>query len=121
MTFVTMLVVQSVIFKGYSQSPNGRSTMKPLAELVAGRYPDGILYNAHPTGKRPPTDLGVYLNRTIHWIANPSTLNPGPHPLVLFMLQNKGDPDPQPPAGWEFVSKAPRDKDWWWAFVLPPP
>ena len=121
MTFITMLIAQAVIFKGYCQSPQGQSDMKPMAELLAGRYPDAVFYNAHPTGKRPPTDLGVYLNRTIRWTGDPAALQSGPHPLVLFMLQNKGEPIPAPPPGWEFADRATHDKDWWWAFVLPPP
>jgi len=38
----------------------------------------------------------------------------------LFMLQDKAAPEPALPDDWHFVQKAKRDKDWWWAFVLPP-
>ena len=120
MTFVTMLVMQAVIFKGYRTSTSGRSDLKPLADAMATTFPGATYFNAHPKGKRPPTDLGVYLNRTIRWIPDASQVQPTDHPLVLFMLQNKGDPEPDPPEQWHFVDKAKRDKDWWWAFVLPP-
>jgi hypothetical protein len=120
MTLVTMLVMQAVIFKGYCTSDSGRSGMKGLADVIGARYPDASFYNAHPRGKRPPTDLGVYLNRTIFWTGDPSQLRSSDHPIVLFMLQNNGEPEPQPPPGWHVVDKARRDKDWWWAFVLPP-
>jgi 4-amino-4-deoxy-L-arabinose transferase-like glycosyltransferase len=120
MTCVTMLVMQAVLFKGYCSTDSGRSDMKQLADALAAQFPDATFYNAHPEGKRPPTDMGVYLNRTIQWVANPSQLSATPHPLVLFMLQNNGQPDPAPPQEWHFVQKAKKDKDWWWAFVLPP-
>jgi 4-amino-4-deoxy-L-arabinose transferase-like glycosyltransferase len=120
MTVITMLVMQAAIFKGYCTSDAGRSDFKELADALSARYPDGEYFNAHPGGKRPPTDLGVYLNRTIRWIGDPSTLQPGTHPLVLFMRQNKGEPDPVAPQGWMFQEKTKRDKDWWWVFVLPP-
>jgi 4-amino-4-deoxy-L-arabinose transferase-like glycosyltransferase len=120
MTFATMLVMQAVLFKGYCSSSAGRSDLKPLADVLAARYPDATFYNAHPRGKRPPTDLGVYLNRTIRWIPDTGSLQPGVHPIVVFMLQDKGEPDPISPPGFHFIERAKRDKDYWWAFVLPP-
>ncbi len=115
-----MLVMQAVIFKGYCSSNSGQSDFKRFADLIAARYPDATFFNAHPKSKRPPTDLGVYLNRTIRLTTDASTLHAGEHPIVLFMLQNKGEPEPAPPAGWNFVDVAHRDKDLWWAYVLPP-
>jgi hypothetical protein len=120
MTVITMLVMQAPIFTGYCTSDAGRSDFKELADALSARYPDGEYFNAHPGGKRPPTDLGVYLNRTIRWIGDPSALQPSEHPQVLFMRQNKGEPDPVAPQGWIFQEKTKRDKDWWWVFVLPP-
>jgi hypothetical protein len=115
-----MLVVQAVAFKGYCTSTPGRSELKTLADLLVARYPGASFYNAHPRGKRPPTDLGVYLNRTILATSDPSQIRATENPAVIFMLQNKGEPEPTPPEGWHFVDRAKRDKDWWWAFVLPP-
>ncbi len=120
MSFATMLVMQAVAFKGYCSSTSGRSDMRELADLCIGRLPDATFYNAHPKGKRPPTDLGVYLNRTIQWVPDPSQLHSNSHPIVLFMLQNNGEPEPSPPGDWEFMARAHRGKDWWWAFVLRP-
>jgi hypothetical protein len=94
--------------------------MKQLADILSARYPDALYYNAHPKGKRPPTDMGVYLNRTIVWVPDAAALRADRHPLVLFMLQNAGEPEPAPAGEWTAVGKARRDKDWWWAFVLPP-
>ncbi|HEX3358403.1 MAG TPA: glycosyltransferase family 39 protein [Tepidisphaeraceae bacterium] len=120
MTVVTMLVMQAVIFKGYCSSNSGQSDFKRFADLIAARYPDATFFNAHPKSKRPPTDLGVYLNRTIRLTTDPQSLHATEHPIVLFMLQNKGEPEPAPPDGWHFVDVTHRDKDLWWAFVLPP-
>src|SRR5205823_134532 len=100
MTLVTMLVVQAVAFKGYCTSQPGRSDLKPLADLLVARYPGASFYNAHPRGKRPPTDLGVYLNRTILATADASQIRASENPAVLFMLQNKSETEPAPPQGW---------------------
>jgi hypothetical protein len=35
------------------------------------------------------------------------------------MIQKEGQPPPRPPAGWRFVTKTQRDRDWLHAFVLP--
>ena len=46
-----MLVFQAVAFRGYVKSAAGRSELKPLADLLVGRYPGASFYNAHPRGK----------------------------------------------------------------------
>jgi hypothetical protein len=86
---------------------------------VLARFPDARAFNAHPLGKRPPTDLGVYLNRTIRWTKDPSSLKPSARPLVLFVPQNAADPSPAAPPGWLSLGKAHKSKDWWHAFALP--
>jgi hypothetical protein len=119
-TVIVMLTVQAAALHGYAQTRPGRSDMRPLAEAIWERYPEALMYNAHPTGKRASVDLSIYLNRVTRWVSmeNLPKLKPGRAPKVVVMLQEQGDPAPKPPAGWTFVEKVKRDKDWWWAFAL---
>src|SRR5439155_23635755 len=88
-TVIAMLALQALGIRGYVDSPQGRSVMKPLADAVLAQYPDALAYNAAPNDRRPPTDLGVYLNRIIRWMPEPSRIEPADRPQVLFMLQEK--------------------------------
>jgi 4-amino-4-deoxy-L-arabinose transferase-like glycosyltransferase len=118
-TFLLMLAMQAIFIAGYRNTRQGRAELRPLADAIATRYPDAAIFNAHPDGKRPPPELGVYLARTITWIGDPSSLaRDNGRAKVLLMIQRKDAPAPAPPIGWEFVAKSPRDKDVWWAFVL---
>lgn len=119
-SFILMLLLQAVFIAGYRNTRQGRAELKPLAEEILSRYPDAEVFNAHPRGKRPPPELGVYLNRVLRWTADPSAIQPGSRPKVLLMLQDHGQPPPLPPPGWTVLASHKRDKDWWWAFVLLP-
>jgi 4-amino-4-deoxy-L-arabinose transferase-like glycosyltransferase len=118
-TLVIMLAMQGLFIVGYERSAQGVAEYRPLAEMIVRSYPDAEVYNAHPRGKRPPPDVGVYMNRVLKWIADPSTLQPGEHPKVLLMLQDKNDPPPSPPPGWRAIGNVGRAEKWW-AFVLAP-
>jgi 4-amino-4-deoxy-L-arabinose transferase-like glycosyltransferase len=117
---VVMLLAQAVLMSGYVRTREGRSEMKPLAEAIIAAYPDALVYNGRHVDKRVPVDLAIYLNRATlrdeHW----QELSPTDRPRVVVMPQRAGEPDPQPPAGWKFLEKTPRDRDFWWAFVLEP-
>ena len=119
-TVIVMLTVQAAGLHGYAQTRQGRSDMRPLAEAIWEKYPEALMYNAHPEGKRASVDLSIYLNRVTRWVSpeDLASLKPGRAPKVVVMLQEHGDPDPKPPAGWTFVEKVKRDKDWWWACAL---
>lgn len=119
-TFMLMLIMQVIFMAGYAQSKFGHAETRPLAEGIASLYPDAEVYNAHPEAKRPPSDVGIYLNRTIPWVDNPATIAPSSKPQILLMLQNAGEPTPKPPPGWDLLDVKPRDKDYWYAFVRTP-
>jgi 4-amino-4-deoxy-L-arabinose transferase-like glycosyltransferase len=118
--FVLMLVAQAGVIHVYRNMREGRAELKPLADTILDRFPQAQVFNAHPDGKRPPPEIGVYLHRELTWIADPSQLNAGAVPKVLLMLQRRNETEPQPPHGWELIEKRPRDREFWWAFVLPP-
>jgi 4-amino-4-deoxy-L-arabinose transferase-like glycosyltransferase len=116
-TFVVMLVLQTMFIFGYANSPDGRAEMRPLAESIATLYPDAEVYNAHPEGQRPPTDLGVYLNRTIPWVADVAKIPASDRQQIVLYRQNQNDPAPKPPADWGLVDVKRRGKDLWYAYI----
>ncbi|HEY7116185.1 MAG TPA: glycosyltransferase family 39 protein [Tepidisphaeraceae bacterium] len=121
-TVIVMLLVHAAVLYGYAKTEAGLSPMRPLAEAIWRAYPDARMFNAHPRGKRASVDLSIYMNRITDWVSMDELahMQPGPRPKVVVMLQDPKTPPPTPPAGWQFIEKVPRDKDWWWAFVLPP-
>jgi 4-amino-4-deoxy-L-arabinose transferase-like glycosyltransferase len=116
-TVIAMLAVQSLAFRGYVESAQGRSVMKPLADDLVARYPSALTFNGTPNDRRPPTDLGVYLNRIVRWQPDPARIEPTARPQVLFMLREKSNPPPTPPPGWQHFADATRGKEHWQAFV----
>jgi 4-amino-4-deoxy-L-arabinose transferase-like glycosyltransferase len=120
MTLLIMLGLQALFISGYRETREGSAELRPMAEHIVAAYPDAQVYNAHPRGKRPPPELGVYLNRVLPLIDNPEQLTPGEKPKVVLMLQDKAEPPPALMPGWSLVEWRKRDKDTWWAFVLPP-
>jgi 4-amino-4-deoxy-L-arabinose transferase-like glycosyltransferase len=119
-TVIVMLAAHAVVIHGYAQTRAGVSEMRPLAAAIWQTHPDAVMYNAHPLEKRASVDLSIYLNRVTTWVSPDelAALTPGARPRVVVMLQNPKEPEPQAPAGWKFLHKVARDKDWWWAFVL---
>jgi 4-amino-4-deoxy-L-arabinose transferase-like glycosyltransferase len=120
-TVVVMLTVHAAAIHGYARTEAGLSPMRPLAQAIWRAAPDAQMYNAHPKGKRASVDLSIYLNRVTELVTMDelARLQPGPRPKVVVMLQDNGGTPPTPPAGWTYLDRVPRDKDFWWAFVLP--
>jgi len=117
-TVAVMLIMQPVVYFAYRDMRSGQSELQSLAEHVRSAYPDAEMWNWRPGGnKRVPVDLAIYLNRSVIWTADPSTLPASLRPQIAIKLQNRGEPEPAPPAGWKFFDKMERDKDWYWAFV----
>lgn len=119
-TLMAMLFVQAIFIMGYRHTREGSAELRSLAESILQQVPDCRVFNAHPRGKRPPPELGVYLNRILEWTDHPENITPASTPQVLLVLQNRGDPDPAFQNGWQLLEKRPRDKDFWWAFVMQP-
>jgi 4-amino-4-deoxy-L-arabinose transferase-like glycosyltransferase len=120
MTLLIMLGLAALFISGYRVTREGSAELRPMAEHIVAAYPNAEVFNAHPRGKRPPPELGVYLNRVLRLIDDPSQLVPGDKPKVVLMLQDKSDPPPAPMPGWRLIESRKRDKDMWWAFALPP-
>lgn len=119
---LVMLGVQFLFINGYRHSRSGIAELRPISDLIATQYPTARVWNGHPTGKFPPPEVGVYLNRTIQTPVdnNPLNIPVAPIPQVVLLRQNSGEPDPTLPAPWQYLTKAPRDRNWWWAFIQHP-
>jgi 4-amino-4-deoxy-L-arabinose transferase-like glycosyltransferase len=119
---VVMLLLQPVFFVGYRDAREGRAEMRPLAEVIRDAAPDAALYYWRPQGpKRMDVSLSIYSNRETRWVGDAAGLEPLPNRAqVMITQQREGAPPRQPPPGWDFLAKAPRDKDVYWAFVRPP-
>jgi 4-amino-4-deoxy-L-arabinose transferase-like glycosyltransferase len=118
-TLVIMLGIQVLFMAGYAETAQGRAEFRPLCELILNRSSDAEVFNAHPKGKRPPPEMAVYLNRVLRWTPDASKLEPGPHPKVLLVPQNKGEPRPALLPGWSVLGSHNADGDVWWAYLLP--
>jgi hypothetical protein len=120
-TVVSMLLLQAVFLQGYRFSREGRSEMKPLADAIWAAHPHADVYNADAK-RRVPSDLSIYLNRTIRGVPDGWSLEPGDRPIVLIVFQRPTDTSPQPPEGWTPLASISRDRNRWHAFVrLPRP
>jgi 4-amino-4-deoxy-L-arabinose transferase-like glycosyltransferase len=115
-TVAVMLLMQAVFMTGYRHTREGSAELRPLADAILQKYPTAEVFNAHPRGKRPPTELGVYLNRVLQLTDDPAAIPQSQRPQVVLMIQGQNDPDPAPGGGWTVIDKRKRDKDWWWAF-----
>lgn len=116
-TAIVMLIVQPIFFLGYRNTREGRSEMRPLAEMIRRDFPDAQTYYCRPRGaRRVPGDLSIYLNRASPWIADPDALEASTKPQMYIIIQ-PDDTDDTPAAGWTFFAKVKRDEDWYAAFV----
>jgi 4-amino-4-deoxy-L-arabinose transferase-like glycosyltransferase len=118
-TLVLMLGAQALFMHGYRDSREGRSEMKPLANLIWRDAPDAAVFTTDARMRaRAPVDLSIYLNRTVRWVDDASQVPAADgRPAVLVVRQRKNDPEPAPPPGWSVLGKTRRDQSWWHAFV----
>jgi 4-amino-4-deoxy-L-arabinose transferase-like glycosyltransferase len=115
-TFVFMMVFQIVLTAGYRTSDEAQSQLKPLAEAVSSRAPGVQAYNAMRK-KRVPGDLSIYLNQTVREVTR-AELRRLERPHLVIMYQDGDDREPPvPPEGSELISKVPRGRHWWYAFL----
>ena len=119
---VVMLLLQPVFYLGYRDTRQGRSEMRPLAEMIRTVAPTAEMYYWRPRGRmRGDVALSIYLNRPTIWIGDAAALPPShDRPQVIIADQRPKASPPQPPAGWLYLAKVPRDEDWFWAFVRLP-
>jgi len=121
-TLAILLGLQAVAVRWYSQSEQGSSELRPLADTIATQYPTADVFAIRPDRKRPPPDLAVYLNRIVRSVPTADTIEASNGPAIALMIQRRGELSPLAPPGFRYLDKALRDKkDFWWAFVRDTP
>ncbi|MEA2711242.1 MAG: hypothetical protein QOF78_3843 [Phycisphaerales bacterium] len=117
-TLLCMLAVQMLFMHGYRNSREGRSEMKPLAALIWQQAPDAQVFTTGAKRMRAPTDLSIYLNRSVLWVDDVSQIPASSRPAVLVVRERKKQPPPVAPEGATVIGKTARDEGWWHAFLL---
>lgn len=118
-TAICMLLTQTLFAWGYRSTIAGRSEMRPLADLIADRFPGAPAFSLRPDGMRARPDMSIYLNRTIRPIRSVDVIQPAEFPQIILTFQRRGMLPTTTPPGWEYLGKAPRIEDWWHAYVVP--
>jgi 4-amino-4-deoxy-L-arabinose transferase-like glycosyltransferase len=118
-TMLIMLGLHPLYILGMrnSRGSEGASEMLPVAQLLWQQYPDAIAYDVRDGRKRFPPDLAIYLNRPTLAAESIDAIPPLSHPQIYTNPQRRGDPQPPAAAGWRFLVKVPRDRDWHVVFV----
>ena len=115
-TLLLMLVTSNVFMHGYRETKNGRSEMRPLAEMIWQKYPDAEVYTSLPFGERASVDLSIYDNRPTGWITLAEMARPSAHARVVIMRRREREPDPSLP-GWKWLMTLSNGVDAWFAFA----
>ena len=118
-TLLLMLAVQVLFMHGYRDSRDGRSAMKRLATAIWREAPPTA--PAFTTGSkrmRAPTDLAIYLNRSVRWVDDAGDIPASARPAILVIRQREHEGPPMP-AGAVLIEKTERDESSWHAFLLP--
>jgi 4-amino-4-deoxy-L-arabinose transferase-like glycosyltransferase len=120
-TLLLMLGMQMLFMHGYRDSRDGRSAMKRLATAIWREAPPTA--PAFTTGSkrmRAPTDLAIYLNRSVRWVDSASDVPASVRPAILVIRQRQHEGPPMP-VGAVLIEKTERDESSWHAFLLPAP
>lgn len=104
----SMVLSGAVFMNGYSQSANGRSSNRPVAERIRTEYPGRPIYELWDTPLRSDHDLNVYLNRVLPGVATPAEV--AEHNAVLLMIRRTSAADPEVPPGWRLSEQLPANK-----------
>jgi 4-amino-4-deoxy-L-arabinose transferase-like glycosyltransferase len=119
-TAVIMLMLQPLFLFGYRDAREGRSEMKPLADVIRFVAPDGVVYNWRPEGpKRADVSLSIYLNRPTVWVGSPSDIPRGDRSQVMITQQKPDRPAREAPDGWTYLDEVAHDNNRYLAFVRP--
>lgn len=123
-TLVCILALQAPLVWAYGKTFDGRSELKPIADVIRQHAPTAPVwfYEPPPNDKFVPADLSIYVNRAVKTIRDEAALAKIEPDAVMVMLQRKGGPEPSVP-GWTAIDKRGYEGRNWWAFrraeVLP--
>lgn len=118
-TVAIMLLVNVELTAGYRNTNEGRSEMRPFANVIRERFPDAEVYSVRP-GRRSPEEFAIYLARTVTPVLDASTVKPSRRTRVVVICQEYQEPAPTPPAGWNLLATWKEGRKMWHAYYLLP-
>lgn len=98
----------AVFMNGYSQSSNGRSSNRPVAERIRTAYAGRPIYELWDTSLRADMDLNVYLNRVLEGV--PTATDVTEPDAILLVPRRASDGNLKVPAGWRQIEVLPAYK-----------
>lgn len=116
-TAILLLATQLIYYYGYRRSPESQSEGKPLSDAIVARYPNALIYNAHPDPRDAPLEISIYANRVVRRLRHIESLKPSDRPQVILVPTRS--PPLAAPAGFEYIDRVQIGKTWWYAFVMP--
>ncbi len=118
-TCVLSWLTSAAFMYGYGNSADGQSNLRELADSLRASHGDAPVYyyDPRPNPKPLPSDLGIYLNRTVRVLAKPQDVAEAD--AVIVMLQREAEPVPAV-AGWQLVNRLPTGRRWWCDFTRVP-
>jgi 4-amino-4-deoxy-L-arabinose transferase-like glycosyltransferase len=117
-TVAIILLIQPLLIWGYGRSDAGQSDFKPFAFELRQRFGNVPAYSFRPD-RRPPEDLSIYMNRTVHMIKNIESVPPSNGPQLLFVFEHKSQPAPTVPQNWSRVRSQQRGEGTWVVYHHP--
>ena len=118
-TAILGLASHLLFLHGRYGGPRARSGMRDIADAVALNHPDAVLYSQQHDGALH--DVAIHTNRIVALRPDPTTIEPGDRPQIIFLRTARDEAPPPPPGdSWQFVATQKRQADAWHAYVLPP-
>jgi 4-amino-4-deoxy-L-arabinose transferase-like glycosyltransferase len=117
-TVALMFLIQPFLVWAYRDTRAGRSEVKQFAFQLRQRYPDIPAYSFRP-GRRPPEELGIYMNRTVKALPTFDKLPAPTEPQLLFIYEEKGLTPPPIPPWWARIESLPLGKGAWQVYHHP--
>jgi hypothetical protein len=117
-TVAVMLLIQPALIWAYRDTRAGRSEVKDFAFQLRERYPDIAAYSFRP-GRRPPEELGIYMNRTVKSLATFDKLPAPTEPQLLFIYEEGDLTSPPIPPWWVPIDSLPLGKGVWQVYHHP--
>ena len=109
-------------FNGYTQSANGISDLRSLADTLRLRFPNAEMYNYRPDKirQRASVDLAIYMNRPTVYTEDPRNIAPSNRPQVYILKSRKNVARPPELPGWAFQARVLRDDTYYNAYARGP-
>jgi 4-amino-4-deoxy-L-arabinose transferase-like glycosyltransferase len=111
-TVLVILMIQPALIWGYGRSDAGRSDLKEFAFGMRQKFPGTAAFSYRP-GRRPPEELGIYMNRTVQTLSDLSKIPPPTGGQLLFVFEDKKTKAPVLGGDWMAVGEISKGEGTW--------